>query len=60
MASNTLYTCPCCGRTNFYLQGLKAHRCKAKPKVPALYGGIMEHPRLTPAEIEQAIKNPQP
>ena len=57
MSTQILYTCPCCERTGFMLQGLKRHRCRAKPKVESLYGRIMEHPRLTQEEIKKAVKN---
>lgn len=58
--STPLYTCPCCGRKNFMLQGLKAHRCEAKSKRREKPTGPLVRQRLTEQEIELALKNPQP
>jgi hypothetical protein len=64
MSTQILYTCPCCERTGFMLAGLKAHRCHAKSMRRMTPTGPLERPRLSPEEIERAVKkatkNPRP
>lgn len=55
MATELLYNCPVCGRENFMLAGLRAHRCHVKVMVKNKKTGRLEYPQLTKAEMKDAV-----
>jgi DNA-directed RNA polymerase subunit RPC12/RpoP len=55
METDILYSCPVCGRKNFLLKGLKAHRCPKKGRRRLTPSGPLEHPPLSTEEVQEAV-----